>query len=132
MSEPVIDLTGDPIASVFCYGTLLPGEERWPYLEPFVVAHAPDRVPGRLWDPGHDYPAARFDQIGVIHGEVFDLDPVRLDEALRLLDEIEGAVEGLYHRISITTALGRAVYAYQYGGGIEHLTAIPHGRWLER
>lgn len=132
MSEPFVDLTGAEIDEVFCYGTLLPGEARWPYLEPFVVGHEPDQVGGRLFDTGLDYPAARFDHVGVIHGRVFSLDPARLDEALRLLDEIEGAVEGLYHRVSLTTALGRVVYAYQYGGGIEQLVAIPHGSWLDR
>ena len=132
MSDPLIDLTDSTIDQVFCYGTLLPGEVRWPHLEPFVVAHEPDQVSGRLFDTGLDYPAARFDHVGVIKGHVFTLDLARRSEALRLLDEIEGAVEGLYHRVTLVTALGRRVYAYQYGGGIENLVAIPEGSWLER
>jgi len=121
-----------PLDQVFCYGTLLPGEERWHYLEPYVLAQDEDQASGRLYDTGLGYPAALFDQVGVIHGMVFTIDRLRRDEALDLLDEIEGAVAGLYHRVSLVTALGRNAYGYQFGGGIEGLTAITHGRWLDR
>lgn len=124
--------TGQSLDQVFCYGTLLPGEVRWHYLEPYVLAHDEDQLSGRLFDTGLGYPAARFDQVGVIHGVLFTIDRLRRDEALDLLDEIEGAVAGLYHRVSLVTALGRRAYAYQYGGGIEGLSAISHGRWLQR
>ena len=85
MSEPhrVID-------EVFCYGTLLPGEERWPFLAPFVLGHEPDQVNGRIYDTGLGYPAALFDRVGIIHGVRFRLEPQRLSEALSLLDEVEG------------------------------------------
>jgi gamma-glutamylcyclotransferase (GGCT)/AIG2-like uncharacterized protein YtfP len=132
MFDATIDLVDPPIGQVFCYGTLLPGEERWGFLEPFVLSHEADQVTGRLFDTGLGYPAARFDHIGVIHGRTFTLDPVRRDEALALLDEIEGAVEGLYHRISIVTALGRRAHAYQYGGGVSNLVSIRDGNWLTR
>jgi len=132
MSEPTIDLTTSVITSVFCYGTLLPGEERWPHLEPFVTDHDADQVSGRLFDTGLGYPAARFDHVGVIHGRTFTLDASRREVALELLDEIEGAVAGLYHRIQVVTALGRRAHAYQYGGGVEGLLAISQGDWLRR
>lgn len=129
MSEE-IDLTEPSPDAVFCYGTLLPGEQRWPYLEPFVQSHEDDRVSGRLFDTGLGYPAARFDHVGVIHGRVFRLDPLRFVEALDLLDEIEGAVDGLYHRVSLVTSLGIAAYAYQHGGAMEGLTPISGGDWM--
>ena len=40
------------INEIFCYGTLLPGEERWQFLAPFVLAYEPDQVSGRVYDTG--------------------------------------------------------------------------------
>ena len=117
---------------IFCYGTLLPGEERWQFLAPFVLAYEPDQVSGRIYDTGLGYPAALFDRVGIIHGFRFRLDPAQLLDALSLLDEIEGAVEGLYHRVQVTTAMGAQVHAYQYGGTPEGLIDIPEGNWLTR
>ena len=127
MSEPhrVID-------EVFCYGTLLPGEERWPFLAPFVLGHEPDQVSGRIYDTGLGYPAALFDRVGIIHGVRFRLESQRLSEALSLLDEVEGGVAGLYHRVSLVTAMGVRVHAYQYGGDLEGLVDVPDGNWLAR
>ncbi|HAF67590.1 MAG TPA: hypothetical protein DCX77_07970 [Acidimicrobiaceae bacterium] len=120
------------IDQVFCYGTLLPGQERWRFLAPFVLAQEPDRVTGRLYDTGLGYPAAFFDRVGVIHGVRFRLDPDRLEEAFSLLDEIEGAVDGMYHRVTVATGMGEQVYAYQYGGEGSGLMDLPEGNWLSR
>jgi gamma-glutamylcyclotransferase (GGCT)/AIG2-like uncharacterized protein YtfP len=117
---------------VFCYGTLLPGQERWQFLAPYVLDYQPDQVVGRLYDTGLGYPAADFDRVGVVHGIRFRLDPGRLEEAFSLLDEIEGAVEGMYHRVTVTTEMGEQVHAYQYGGEGLGLTDLPEGNWLSR
>ena len=122
----------DDLNEIFCYGTLLPGEERWQFLAPFVLAYEPDQVSGRIYDTGLGYPAALFDRVGIIHGFRFRLDPAQLLDALSLLDEIEGAVEGLYHRVQVTTSMGAQVHAYQYGGTPEGLVDIPEGNWLTR
>ena len=122
----------DDLNEIFCYGTLLPGQERWQFLAPFVLAYEPDQVSGRIYDTGLGYPAALFDRVGIVHGFRFRLDPAQLLDALSLLDEIEGAVEGLYHRVQVTTAMGAQVYAYQYGGTSEGLVDIPEGNWLTR
>ena len=122
----------DDLNEIFCYGTLLPGEERWQFLAPFVLAYEPDQVSGRIYDTGLGYPAALFDRVGIIHGFRFRLDTAQLLDALSLLDEIEGAVEGLYHRVQVTTAMGAQVHAYQYGGTPEGLVDIPEGNWLTR
>jgi len=124
--------SGSTLDQVFCYGTLLPGQERWQFLEPFVLESEPDQVTGRLYDTGLGYPAAYFDRGGVIHGIRFHLDPHRLEEALSMLDEIEGAVEGMYHRVAVVTEAGVKVYAYQYGGEGSGLTDLPSGNWLSR
>ena len=122
----------DDLNEIFSYGTLLPGEERWQFLAPFVLAYEPDQVSGRIYDTGLGYPAALFDRVGIIHGFRFRLDPAQLLDALSLLDEIEGAVEGLYHRVQVTTAIGAQVHACQYGGTPEGLVDIPEGNWLTR
>ena len=97
-----------------------------------MVAHEPDQIAGRLYDTGLGYPAAFFDRVGVIQGVRFRLDPARLHEALSLLDEIEGAVEGMYHRVAAVTAMGVQVYAYQYGGEGAGLADLIDGNWLAR
>lgn len=115
---------------LFAYGTLLPGEVRWPILAPYVVDEGvADTTGGRLFDTGVGYPAARFDGGATIHGRVFTFRADRYEEALEALDEVEGAVEGAYRRLEITTASSVRAWAYEYGGGLE-LVEIPGGSWL--
>lgn len=117
---------------LFVYGTLMVGHCRWPILEPFVEAGAsgavPDRVSGRLFDTGRDYPAARFDLVGVIRGQSFVLRPSRMAEALRVLDGVEGGVEGDYRRVEVRTAAGLAAWSYEFGGETDGLVDLG-GRW---
>lgn len=123
------DVNAGPL--LFVYGTLLPGEERWSILEPFVVGSSePDSVPGTLYDTGEGYPAASFEPgEGRVAGQVFRLYAARLDEALEVLDEVEDAVLGLYRRVRVVTDAGFEVWTYEYGAGLE-LTPIPGGDWL--
>lgn len=50
---------------VFVYGTLKPGEVRWPILAPFVMhptaGGGEASVCGKLFDTGYGWPAAVFD-----------------------------------------------------------------------
>jgi gamma-glutamylcyclotransferase (GGCT)/AIG2-like uncharacterized protein YtfP len=118
------------ITNLFVYGTLRPGQLRWPFLEPFVDNEGhDDSVAGALYNTGNDYPAARFDRGGTIHGRVYPLRLDRLDEALELLDEVEGAVVDLFRRVAITTSTGIAAWAYEYGGETS-FPAIVSGNWL--
>jgi gamma-glutamylcyclotransferase (GGCT)/AIG2-like uncharacterized protein YtfP/GNAT superfamily N-acetyltransferase len=97
---------------VFVYGTLMPGESRWPLLEPFAASHQRAETWGEVWDTGRGYPAARFGDGGRIPGFVVELQPRRLGEAMAALDEIEG--EGhLYRRVTIETSAGPA-QAYEW------------------
>ena len=95
------------ITHLFVYGTLAPGQQRWPHLAPFVVGEGHRAsVPGVLYNTGHGYPAARFDRPGSINGMVYGLDPSD-SMRLQLLDEVEGAVIDLFGRVATTSTRHR-------------------------
>lgn len=126
-------LPADPAPGhLFVYGTLRPGDVRWPMLSPWVVdAGFADTVRGRLYDTGLDYPAAVFDESGTVFGRTFRLRPETVAEALELIDDEEDTVLGLYRRVEVDTARGVRAWAYQYGSGLD-LTPIPSGDWFTR
>ena len=110
--------------AIFVYGLLKPGFSLYGVAEPFVVSSNPACASGRLYDAG--VPAARFDEDGTIEGFVFRLDPGRMDEALRVLDELEDEGE-VYRRqeIDARTADGeQRAYAYHYLLSIEGLVDV--------
>lgn len=130
-------MSATPPDLLFAYGTLLPGEPRWGFLEPFVLDGGREAaVPGWLYDTGRGYPAARFawDPADAsaphVHGLAFPLRPERVDEALRVLDEVEGAVAGLYRRVVVELVGGGRASAYEYGAGLD-LRLIASGRWID-
>jgi gamma-glutamylcyclotransferase (GGCT)/AIG2-like uncharacterized protein YtfP len=118
---------------LFVYGTLRAGEQRWPLLAPWLEGRpVPDAVPGRLYDTGRGYPAAVFgEEGGTIVGETGRLRSDSLDDALALLDEIEGAVQHLYRRVVVTTAAGALAWAYEFVGE-PRFGRIESGDWLLR
>lgn len=139
--EPAI-LTSQHVErlDLFVYGTLLPGEERWGFLEPYVASSGRRLViPGDLYDTGYGYPAAVFEtdaryRGGSITGRRFAIVPERYDEAIELLDRVEGAVEGMYERVRIGIDDGDRIWAYQVGdaAGFDtatDLTPIEDGDW---
>lgn len=120
------------ITRVFVYGTLRPGDVRWPLLQPFVAsAGFADEVDGELFDTGLDYPAAVFGGSGRIVGETFELIAATLELALAVLDDEEDTVAGLYRRVAITTRSGHDAWAYEYGTGLT-LAPIASGDWFVR
>ncbi|MEP1122862.1 MAG: gamma-glutamylcyclotransferase [Ilumatobacter sp.] len=121
---------------VFVYGTLRPGEVRWPFLERFVVDEGwDDTIVGRLFDTGLDYPAALLDDRaepgGTIVGRTYALLDATLEQCLRVLDVEEDTVGGRYRRTVVTTARGTTAYVYEYGEGLD-LVPIVSGDWLTR
>ncbi len=123
---------GVVIEHLFVYGTLRPGDVRWPLLAPFVMDDGvDDAVRGELFDTGLDYPAAVFGRGAAIVGRTYRLRADRLDEALAVLDVEEDTVLGLYHRVEVVTSAGVRAWAYQYGDGLE-LTPIVSGDWFSR
>ncbi|HUI47841.1 MAG TPA: gamma-glutamylcyclotransferase family protein [Acidimicrobiia bacterium] len=126
---------------LFVYGTLAPGSEAWPVLEPWTVGVPRlDAVAGRLYDTGRGYPAATFgdrpppaDQTGVVEGQtgvvegiVVTIDPARAEEALAALDRYEGAE---YRRVAVRTRGGVEAAAYDWIAPIDGLHPIPGGSW---
>jgi gamma-glutamylcyclotransferase (GGCT)/AIG2-like uncharacterized protein YtfP len=120
------------ITNLFVYGTLRPGQERWPFLAPFVIDEGhDDSATGTLYDTGLGYPAARFGGRGNIQGRIYSLRIDRLSEALELLDHVEGAVEHIFNRVAITTSSGRDAWAYQHSDDAQ-FSEITSGDWLSR
>ena len=110
------------MTAVFVYGTFLPGESRWPLLEPFAASVDAANARGQLWDTGRGYPAARFDVDGTIPGAVVALRAETEAGALVRLDEIES--EGtLYRRITIDTSHGPA-QSYEWLGPTDGLRVL--------
>jgi len=125
-------VSADAISHLFVYGTLQPGDVRWPFLASYVADDgAPDTVDGRVYDTGRGYPAACFDETGTILGRTYHLRADRLDEALAVIDEEESSVEGRYVRVAVTTAAGTRAWAYEYGSGLD-LTPIEGNDWSSR
>lgn len=112
---------------LFVYGTLMPGDVRWQFLAPYVVGEpVAATVRGALYDTGHGYPALFPDGDRDVPGVLVALDQKRLDEALAVLDEVEGLVEGLYRR-ELADVGGQP--AWTYYGGDDALRARLIDRW---
>jgi gamma-glutamylcyclotransferase (GGCT)/AIG2-like uncharacterized protein YtfP len=112
---------------VFVYGTLMPGEGRWSLVEPFSLGVHEAIVRGQLYDTGRGYPCALFDRPGSIPGAVIDLDPTRADEALTILDQVEGVHLGLYARVLVITDADEPAWSYAWGDDLDGL--VPIVKW---
>ena len=113
------------IARLFVYGTLMPGEARWPLLAPLATPAEPERAQatGRLYRTPYGWPAAVFDPAAssAVPGLVVTLrDPGR---TLPVLDEIEGTGAGLFQRRLITTTAGQC-WAYHWSRQTSDFQAI--------
>lgn len=79
-----------------------------------------------MYDTGEGYPAVVFENDGgLVPGFVVELVASREDEAVAVLDRIEG--EGtLYRRVKVTTSEG-AAQSYEWIGPVDSLTPLPAG-----
>jgi gamma-glutamylcyclotransferase (GGCT)/AIG2-like uncharacterized protein YtfP len=114
---------------VFVYGTLQPGQPRWPALAHFISEPNATRsasVPGQLFDTGYGWPAAVFERTSSnqIPGVVVRLNPESVDEALLMLDAIEGVDSGLFQRVTVN-ADGHPCWTYHWPGLTESFPRIP-------
>jgi gamma-glutamylcyclotransferase (GGCT)/AIG2-like uncharacterized protein YtfP len=117
------------VRAVFVYGTLLPGESRWPILAPYVAEVAEATAAGRLFDTGRGYPGARFGGPFSIPGAWMRIADEQWHSVLEILDGVES--EGvLYRRKEVATTAGPAV-SYEWLGDTSALPELPAG-WLAR
>ncbi|MDQ1458173.1 MAG: hypothetical protein QOH28_3793 [Actinomycetota bacterium] len=117
---------------LFVYGTLAPGDEAWPVLEPWVVGEPfADAAAGCLYDTGRGYPAATFqhNRRSLVHGTVVTLDPARASLALDTLDRYEGDE---YERVSVRTESGVEAATYVWIASLTGCRLVPGGRWRDR
>jgi gamma-glutamylcyclotransferase (GGCT)/AIG2-like uncharacterized protein YtfP len=115
-------------AYVFVYGTTMPGHLRYPFIEDFVAETTRARVPGRLYDSGSGYPAAKFgggSAQGAIEGYLLRLRPERVAEAKRAFTEFEA---GLFEPVPVTTDGGVTATAYEWIGSVDGLPRLD-GMW---
>jgi gamma-glutamylcyclotransferase (GGCT)/AIG2-like uncharacterized protein YtfP len=100
-------------------------------MEPFVSGEGIETsVAGDVYDTGLGYPAATFGGSALIFGRVYQLYPA--PAALAALDEVEGAVRGLYRRVAVTTVAGQLAWAYECGDRSLLVQHIAGGDWLQR
>lgn len=118
---------------LFVYGTLLPSQDRWHLVADLVADTRPATATGWLHDPGHGWPAARFDPAGgTVHGQL--LLPAGAQAAQDLYarcDRIEGAPH-LFVRVTVQVATDddqrwAATYAWAGAGPIGR--RITSGSW---
>lgn len=102
------------MSAVFVYGTLMPGQPRWPLLAAYAAtAPVGDHIRGRLVDTGSGYPGLLLQATGEVHGVVVALQPQHAQQALRRLDAAEGTANGLYRRVQVETKSGRTCWTYE-------------------
>lgn len=100
------------ILSLFVYGTLMPGQQRWEVLASYVDGEPkPAHVRGTFVDTGRGYPAM-FPGAAVIPGYVVRLRAESLAQALQVLDRVEGTATGLFER-SLADIAGTAAWVYR-------------------
>ena len=112
--------------ALFVYGTLMPGQLRWPVLARYALGWERGCARGQLWDTGRGYPAARFDPADDdIPGVVVTVNPDTLADVIVRLDRIEG--EGvLFRRVEVQTSAGPAI-SYEWLGSTDGLRRLLHG-----
>jgi gamma-glutamylcyclotransferase (GGCT)/AIG2-like uncharacterized protein YtfP len=113
---------------LFVYGTLQPGRLRWPLLAPFATRYRAAAVRGALYDSGNGWPVVDFEaEDHDVPGVLVDLDAQRLDDALALLDRVEGTVTDLLRRVVVTTIDGISAWSYHWPGSTVGMRRI--ARW---
>jgi gamma-glutamylcyclotransferase (GGCT)/AIG2-like uncharacterized protein YtfP len=118
------------IDRLFVYGTLKPGQSRWPALAPFVDPLEPvvaAEVEGRLWATPWGWPALT-PGTGPVRGVLVTLRPDRVEDALARLDEIEGVDTGLFERVAAKTSAGTVCSIYLWPKGTDGFTLLD-GEW---
>ncbi len=113
---------------MFVYGTTMPGHLRYSQIEDFVAETSEASVPGRLYDSGNGYPAAKFgggSGQGSIKGYLLRLRPDRVAEARRAFTAFEA---GLFEPVPVTTDSGVNATAFEWIDPIDGMPRL-EGMW---
>ncbi|WP_370512209.1 gamma-glutamylcyclotransferase [Skermania sp. ID1734] len=113
------------------YGTLKPGQSRWPALAYYVDSTKPvlsAEIEGQMWATPWGWPAVTAG-MNIVRGVLVTLRPDRVTEALTRLDEIEGTSSGLFERVAVTTRSGTPCWTYLWPGSTAGFTSLASGEW---
>lgn len=119
---------------LFVYGTLKPGQSRWPAIAHDVVEVGEGTAPGSLIITQWGWPAADFAAEGTIHGvAVRPVDPEATARVLQVCDRMED-VPHLFRRVTVRIAVGgdemdATAYEWQPSRGPAPGDPSPTGRW---
>jgi gamma-glutamylcyclotransferase (GGCT)/AIG2-like uncharacterized protein YtfP len=126
------------VLPVFVYGTLRPGawnHDR--FLAPWLAAPCrPARLAGHALHHlgGLPYVVADPTMTAGVAGELADLDPDRLGDAIHELDLLEDVDGGHYVRVEVAVVGGERAWVYVAGPLVADAlgpgTAVGHGDWL--
>jgi gamma-glutamylcyclotransferase (GGCT)/AIG2-like uncharacterized protein YtfP len=105
---------------LFVYGTLRPGADQWPMLEPHVTGE-PRRatLPGTLYDTGFGYPALRLGAGPGVSGRLAEL--ATPATTLSTVDEYEGKA---YRRVRVAVDGGTQAWTYVWVDPIDGMRAL--------
>ena len=117
-------------ATLFVYGTLMPGRLRWPILAPFARRHRPAEVAGGCTTPVTAGRSPCSAAVGVIPGVLVEIEPMLVDEALPILDEVEDTATDTLRRIEVTTVDGVRAWAYHCAHSTDGF--VPIERWADQ
>ncbi len=124
----------DPGEWLFVYGSLKPGESRWPLIADLVEVVGPATAHGRIVATPMGWPAATFSGAGIVHGLLLRArGPVAARELWQVSDRLEDAGRLFIRRIIRVELDGRmqlaAAYAWNPARGAPPGKPIPGGRW---
>lgn len=126
------------LSHVFVYGSLLPGQQNHALLAPFIRCSAPAFLTGMAMVWASDTYPGILRGSGTVTGELVELDPDRLPDALAALDELEdyrgpGDPANEYERAvaAVSTRDGgtRPAWVYLWNGEAQSARPIPGGDW---
>lgn len=109
---------------LFVYGSTMPGQSRYGYIEHYVESSTPDAVEGLLYDSGQDYPLAKFGPGEPIPGYVLTIHEDSVEQFFTSMTQMES---GLFALVEVRTRSGERVRAYEWIGATDGLVRIP--RW---
>ncbi len=119
---------------LFAYGSLQPGESRWPLISDLVDVVGPATTPGRLVATPLGWPAAVFADEGRVHGTLLRArGPAAAHALWRITDLVEDEGHLFLRRVILVRVGGKvqraAAYAWNGALGAPPGEPVPDGRW---